>query len=297
MIEKKRQSGLGRGLSALLDEVSSSTADRGTTAAQTRLPLAQIVANPQQPRRQFDAAAMDELVASVRERGLLQPILVRPLAGGRYEVVAGERRWRAAQAAQLHEVPVVVRDLDDSAAFEIALIENIQRVDLNAIEEAEGFARLMRDFGHTQEALAKLVGKARSHVANLLRLLDLPEAVRAMVIERKLTMGHARALVSAPDPVGLANRIIAEGLSVRAAEALASASQPAAGAARAPRTKTRDAEMDANVTALENQLADAIGVPVSIVMSTVDSGSVTLRFASLDQLDLISARAAGEALI
>ncbi|TFU00337.1 ParB/RepB/Spo0J family partition protein [Polymorphobacter arshaanensis] len=297
MIEKKRQSGLGRGLSALLDEVSSSTADRGTTAAPTRLPLAQIVANPQQPRRQFDAAAMDELVASVRERGLLQPILVRPLPGGRYEVVAGERRWRAAQAAQLHEVPVVVRELDDSAAFEIALIENIQRVDLNAIEEAEGFARLMRDFGHTQEALAKLVGKARSHVANLLRLLDLPEAVRAMVIERKLTMGHARALVSAPDPVGLANRIIAEGLSVRATEALASASQPAAGTARAPRTKSRDAEMDANVIALENQLADAIGVPVSITMSTVDSGSVTLRFASLDQLDLISARVAGEALI
>lgn len=295
MTEKKRQSGLGRGLSALLDEVGSSTADRGTSAAPTRLPLAQITANPQQPRRQFDAAAMDELVGSIRERGLLQPILVRPLPGGRYEVVAGERRWRAAQAAQLHEVPVVVRDLDDSAAFEIALIENIQRVDLNAIEEAEGFARLMRDFGHTQEALGKLVGKARSHVANLLRLLDLPEAVRAMVIERKLAMGHARALVSAPDPVALANRVVAEGLSVRATEALASISQ--AGAAPVPRRKARDPETDANILALESQLADAIGVPVSISMSSVDSGSVTLRFASLDQLDLISARVAGGSFI
>ena len=296
MIEKKRQSGLGRGLSALLDEVSSSTADRGTSSAPTRLPLAQIVANPQQPRRQFDAAAMDELVASVRERGLLQPILVRPLPGGRYEVVAGERRWRAAQAAQLHEVPVVVRELDDSAAFEIALIENIQRVDLNAIEEAEGFARLMRDFGHTQEVLAKLVGKARSHVANLLRLLDLPEVVRAMVIERKLTMGHARALLSVPDPVTLAHRIIAEGLSVRATEALASASHTTR-VARASRPKLRNAEIDANVLALESQLSDAIGVPVSISMSTFDSGAVTLRFASLDQLDLISARVAGESMI
>ncbi len=296
MTEKKRQSGLGRGLSALLDEVGSAPADRGTAAAPTRLPLAQIVANPAQPRRQFDSAAMDELIASVRERGLLQPILVRPLPGGRYEVVAGERRWRAAQAAQLHEVPVVVRELEDSAAFEIALIENIQRVDLNAIEEAEGFARLMRDFGHTQEALAKLVGKARSHVANLLRLLDLPEAVRALVIERKLTMGHARALVSAPDPVALANRVVAEGLSVRATEALAS-TRTAATPARPPRNRAHDAERDANVAALEAQLSDAIGVPVSINMANFDSGAVTLRFASLDQLDLISARIAGEAVL
>jgi len=295
--DKKRQSGLGRGLSALLDEVSGSkVSDRSETSAPTRLPLAQVFANAQQPRRQFDGAAMDELVASIRDRGLLQPILVRPLASGRYEVVAGERRWRAAQVAQLHEIPVIVRELDDSAAFEIALIENIQRVDLNAIEEAEGFARLMRDFGHTQEALAKLVGKARSHVANLLRLLDLPEVVRAMVIERKLTMGHARALVSAADPIGLANRIVSEGLSVRATEALANPRQPSA-APTVTRAKQRDPEMDANVAALENQLAEAIGVPVNITMATVDSGAVTLRFASLDQLDLISARVAGDAHI
>ena len=297
MTEKKRQSGLGRGLSALLDEVGSAPADRGTAAAPTRLPLAQIVANPAQPRRQFDSAAMDELIASVRERGLLQPILVRPLPGGRYEVVAGERRWRAAQAAQLHEVPVVVRELEDSAAFEIALIENIQRVDLNAIEEAEGFARLMRDFGHTQEALSKLVGKARSPVANLLRLLDLPEAVRALVIERKLTMGHARALVSAPDPVALAQRVVAEGLSVRATEALASTRANVAAPARPPRNRVHDAERDANVAALEAQLSDAIGVPVTINMANFDSGAVTLRFASLDQLDLISARIAGETVL
>ena len=268
-----------------------------TQPSQPTSPIHKIVQG-KNPREYFDPAEMAELEEGIRAVGVLEPIVVRPVPGtDLYEIIAGERRWRAAQAAQLHEVPVVVRELEDSAAFEIALIENIQRVDLNAIEEAEGFARLMRDFGHTQEALAKLVGKARSHVANLLRLLDLPEAVRAMVIERKLTMGHARALVSAPDPIGLANRIIAEGLSVRATEALASASQPAAGTARAPRAKVRDPEMDANVIALENQLADAIGVPVSINMSSVDSGSVTLRFASLDQLDLISARVAGEALI
>lgn len=296
MIEKKRISGLGRGLSALLDEVAeSSPIDRGTASQPVRLPLAQIVANARQPRRQFDQGAMDELIESIRLRGVLQPILVRPIAGNRYEVVAGERRWRAAQAAQLHEMPVVVRELDDAAAFEVALIENIQRVDLNAIEEAEGFARLMRDFGHTQEALAKLVGKARSHVANLLRLLDLPEAVRAMVVERKLSMGHARALVSASDPTTLAKRVIDEGLSVRATEALASMKGKAAGAVS--RARPRDAEIDANVAALESQLAEVVGLPVSIHVVSLDAGSVTVRYASLDQLDFIASRLAGETLI
>jgi ParB family chromosome partitioning protein len=257
-----------------------------------RLQLAQIIANPNQPRRKFDAVAMEELIASVRERGILQPILVRPIAGGHYEVVAGERRWRAAQAAQLHEIPVVVRELDDSTAFEIALIENVQRVDLNAIEEAEGFARLMREFGHTQEALAKLVGKARSHVANLLRLLDLPEAVRAMVIERTLSMGHARALVTATDPLGLANRVVAEGLSVRATEALAASKGTLAGSRS--RARQADPEIDQNLAALSSQLGNAIGLPVLITMASPDSGSVLIRFSSLDQLDLIAIRVAGE---
>lgn len=293
MIEKKRISGLGRGLSALMEEIGeSNSASMGVTSMPVRLQLAQIIANPNQPRRKFDAVAMEELIASVRERGILQPILVRPIAGGHYEVVAGERRWRAAQAAQLHEIPVVVRELDDSTAFEIALIENVQRVDLNAIEEAESFARLMREFGHTQEALAKLVGKARSHVANLLRLLDLPEAVRAMVIERTLSMGHARALVTATDPLGLANRVVAEGLSVRATEALAASKSTLAGTRS--RARQADPEIDQNLAALSSQLGNAIGLPVLITMASPDSGSVLIRFSSLDQLDLIAIRVAGE---
>ena len=192
MREAKR--GLGRGLSALMDEV-------GPAATRTVVPLAEIVANPRQPRRRFDAAAMDELIASVRERGVLQPILVRPVGtdDGRrkYEIVAGERRWRAAATAQLHDMPVVIRDLDDAAAFEIALVENIQRADLNPIEEAEGFRRLMDDHGHTQEGLAAIVGKSRSHVANLLRLLDLSPEVRDLVANGDLSLGHAKALMTA----------------------------------------------------------------------------------------------------
>jgi ParB family chromosome partitioning protein len=293
MAEKKRVSGLGRGLSALLEEVdASNAADRGTIASPTRLPVAQIFANPAQPRRAFDAAAMEELITSVRARGVLQPILVRPTGPGRYEVVAGERRWRAAQAAQLHDVPVVVRALNDADAFEIALIENIQRVDLNAIEEAQGFARLMRDFGHTQEALGKLVGKARSHVANLLRLLDLPDEVQQLVIDRTITMGHARALINAPDPLVLALKVLEDGLSVRQTEALASARTPAF--TPPTRRMARTTEPDPNLAALESQLSNAIGLPVSIAMETPDDGTVTLRFASLDQLDLIMARIAGE---
>jgi ParB family transcriptional regulator, chromosome partitioning protein len=293
MIEKKRVSGLGRGLSALMEEVTeSNAADRGTVHTPARLPVAQIFANAAQPRRQFDAAAMEELIESVRVHGVLQPILVRPTGPGRYELVAGERRWRAAQAAQLHDLPVVVRELDDSAAFEIALIENIQRVDLNAIEEAQGFTRLMRDFGHTQEALAKLVGKARSHVANLLRLLDLPPDVQQLVIDRSITMGHARALVSAADPTSLALRVVTEGLSVRQIEALASARAPVAGAPT--RRRPRDVVPDPNLASLEAQLSNAIGLPVTIVMESPDDGAVTVRFASLDQLDLIAARISGE---
>lgn len=288
MAEKKRISGLGRGLSALLEEAATPIDANAPGVA--RLSVAEILANPLQPRRQFVAEAMDELVASVRSHGVLQPILVRPLDSGRYEIVAGERRWRAAQAAGLHEIPAVIRRLDDRTAFQIALIENIQRSDLNAIEEGRGYKRLIDDFGHTQQALATIVGKSRSHVTNLLRLLDLPEAVQSMVEDGRLAMGHARALAAAKDPIALAKRAVAEGLSVRAVEELAagrSKPQPR----HALDHPTGAPANDANIDAIEIQLAESLGMPVALsVASGGASGNLTIRFASLDQLDWLCAK-------
>ncbi len=272
MPDRKRVAAMGRGLSALMDEVAPS-------AARTMLPLAEIVASAMQPRRRFDATAMDELTVSIRERGVLQPILVRPLGPRRYEIVAGERRWRAAAAAQLHEIPVVVRDLDDAAAFEIALVENIQRADLNPLEEAEGYRRLLTDYGHTQEALARIVGKARSHVANLLRLLDLPPEIREMVAAGDLSLGHAKALMPASDAIALAHRVKAEGLSVRQVEALSR---------KSPRAATRPAATpDADIAALEGRLGEALGMTVTLATATPPAGTLTIAFSTLDQLDLL----------
>jgi ParB family transcriptional regulator, chromosome partitioning protein len=284
MVDKKRVSGLGRGLSALLEEAAVPVDANAPGVA--RLAVADIRANPAQPRRHFNAEAMDELVTSVRAHGVLQPILVRGLADGRYEIVAGERRWRAAQVAGLHEIPAVVRALDDRTAFQIALIENIQRSDLNAIEEARGYRRLIEEFGHTQQALAGIVGKSRSHVANLLRLLDLPEAVHSMVEDGRLAMGHARALIGAANPLALAERAVKEGLSVRAVEELAAGrTKPKPRHALIGSAATTSTN-DANIDALEVQLAESLGMPVALsVASGGESGSLTVRFASLDQLD------------
>lgn len=291
MVDKRRVSGLGRGLSALLEEAATPVDANAPGVA--RLAIADVQANPLQPRRHFVAEAMEELVASVRAHGVLQPILVRRLEGGRFEIVAGERRWRAAQAAGLHELPAVVRSFDDRTAFQIGLIENIQRSDLNAIEEARGYRRLMMDFGHTQQALAGLVGKSRSHVTNLMRLLDLPEAVQAMVEDGRLAMGHARALAAATDPLALAQRTVAEGLSVRAVEELAagrSKPQPRHGLDR-PASPAGTAANDPNIEAIEVQLAESIGMPVALGVERGGSvGSLTIRFASLDQLDWLCAR-------
>lgn len=272
MPERKRP-GLGRGLSALMEEVTPA-------ATRTMLPLADIVANPKQPRRRFDAGAMDELTASIRERGVLQPILVRPLGERRYEIVAGERRWRAAAAAALHEMPVVIRDLDDAAAFEIALVENIQRADLNPIEEAEGFQRLMRDHGHTQEGLGKIVGKARSHVANLLRLLDLPVEVRDLVARGDLGVGHAKVLMTAADAVALAHKAASEGLSVRQVEALVRKGGHLRQARPSP-------GRDADLGALEARLGEALGMTVTLGVPSPPAGTLTVAFSTLDQLDLL----------
>jgi ParB family chromosome partitioning protein len=287
MIDKKRVSGLGRGLSALLEEAQAPPPADGPGVA--RLAIADIAANPAQPRRRFTPEAMDELIASVRAHGVLQPILVRPVSGGRYEIIAGERRWRAAQAAGLHEMPAVVRELDDRTAFEIALIENIQRSDLNAIEEARGYRRLIEDYQHTQQVLATIVGKSRSHITNLLRLLDLPDPIQTMVEDGALSMGHARALIGAANPEALARRIVAEGLSVRATEQLAANDRTKP--ARPRHALERPAAPDANADALELQLAESLGMPVALAVAAGgESGSLTIRFASLDQLDWLCAK-------
>lgn len=282
MVENKKKSGLGRGLSALLDDISSPPQANAPGVA--RLPVADISANPDQPRRRFDEQAMAELVASVRAHGILQPILVRPHAG-RHQIVAGERRWRAAQAVGLHEMPVVVRPLDDRQVSEIALIENVQRADLNAIEEARAYHRLIADHGHTQAVLADIVGKSRSHITNLLRLLDLPDTLQAMVETGTLSMGHARALVGAADADTLAQAVLREGLSVRALE-----QRMAKGRAK-PNPPARPPATDPNSEALEAQLGEALGMPVALqVAPGASSGSLTIRFADLDQLDVLCAR-------
>lgn len=282
MAETKKKSGLGRGLSALLDDIAAPPSVDSPNVV--RLAIADIAANPDQPRRHFDEQAMAELVASVRAHGILQPILVRPYRG-RHQIIAGERRWRAAQVAGLHEVPVVVRPLDDRQVSEIALIENIQRADLNAIEEARGYQRLIAEHGHTQMVLADIVGKSRSHIANLLRLLDLPAGVQALVETGALSMGHARALVGAADAQALAERVVRQGLSVRALEQQLAGGRTKAGVpAPVPAS-------DPNSEALESQLAEALGMPVALqVAPGASSGSLTIRFADLDQLDMLCAR-------
>lgn len=270
---------LGMGLSALLGEGAAPAA----TAAEglRTLPVEALEPGPFQPRGALDQAALAELAASVREHGVLQPILVRRKRGApqRYEIVGGERRWRAAQAAQLHEVPVVVRELDDRQAMAAGLVENLQRQDLNALEEAEGYRRLADEFGLTQDALGRSVGKSRSHVANTLRLLALPGPVRALLRDGALSAGHARALLTAPDPERLATQVVARGLNVRQTEALAAA-PPRPRASAAGSAAPRDPE----TAALERDLIARLGLKVSVDHAG-PGGSVTLRYRDLDQLD------------
>jgi ParB family chromosome partitioning protein len=285
MMDAKRKSSLGRGLSALLDDIAAPP--QASAHGVLHLQVADVVPNPGQPRRQFDESAMAELIASVKSHGVLQPILVRA-HDGRHQIIAGERRWRAAQAAGLHEIPVVVRVLDDKQVAEIALIENIQRADLNAIEEARGYQKLIADYGHTQAVLADIVGKSRSHVTNLLRLLDLPALVQALVESGALSMGHARTLVGAADAENLAERAVKLGLSVRALEALVAGSKARPSKPRAAAALPAN---DPNSDALEEQLAETLGMPVALhVAPGATSGSLTIRFADLDQLDMLCSR-------
>ncbi len=281
-----------RGISALMADLEAKPASGAGAprAGETAVGIDRISPNPGQPRRAFADSALDELAASVREKGIIQPLILRkdPSDPNRYEIVAGERRWRAAQRAQLHEVPAIVRDLDDAEVLEIAIVENIQRADLNAMEEAAGYRQLMDRFGHTQEALSRALGKSRSHVANLLRLLALPDAVQELVRKGELSAGHARALVTAADPEALARRIIDRGLSVRQAEALAQEGRDGDGSR--PRRRRR-AEKDADTRAAERDLAAALGMKVSIDhVADGEAGSVTVRYGSLDQFDELCRR-------
>ena len=291
----KKATGLGRGLSALIDEaVRPPKADGTPSATGVRaIEIGRIRPNPLQPRKNFDEAAIAELTASIVERGVLQPILVRAVDEG-FEIIAGERRWRAAQKAQLHQIPAIVRDFDESVTAEIALIENIQREDLNAIEEAEGYRQLISRYGHGQDAVAKLVGKSRSHVANLLRLLDLPDSVKEMLLRGDISMGHARAILTAPDPEQLAQEIAKNGLSVRQAEELAKRAKPGAMSdmARAV-ARAEQRPVDADLAALERQLGDLLGLKVKVAHGK-KGGTVALHYSTLDQLHLICQRLSGE---
>lgn len=305
---RKRPSGLGRGLNALFGDVAVEAPVLASPGAAKPAPasgeavqhvaVGSIRPLPGQPRRHFDETAIAELADSIAARGLLQPIIVRHAPEGEgYQLVAGERRWRAAQRAGLHQIPALVRDLDDAATYEIALVENIQRQDLNAIEEAGAYRRLIDDFGHSQEALAKLVGKSRSHVANLMRLLDLPAGVQDLVGDGSLAMGHARALIGAAGAEDIARKIVKDGLSVRAVEALVRAEK--GGGRKAPlEYKSIDGMggRDPDIVAVERHLSELLGIGVAIQYAGDGKGALTLKFASLDQLDMICQRLSGEAI-
>ena len=285
MNDRPKQRGLGRGLSALMSDVRPDRDEAGDARprrADARLPVEQIRPNPDQPRRSFDQAALDELANSIREKGVIQPIIVRrdPAAPDQFQIVAGERRWRAAQLAQLHEIPVLVRDYDDTEMLEIAIVENIQRADLNPIDEARGLRQLIERFGHSQEQLAGALGKSRSHIANQMRLLSLPEEVLQYLAEGRLTAGQARPLIGHPDAVALAARIVKQQLSAREAERLAR--KPG----QAERRPSQPAAKDADTRQIEGELGAALGMGVSIDQDpSAEGGRLTIRYRTLAQLD------------
>ena len=291
MADIKKNRGLGRGLSALMADVGQEPTAAPTTPARPDLyvPVEKVFPNPDQPRRSFTPDQLEDLAASIKAKGIIQPLIVRarPSGAGEYEIVAGERRWRAAQMAQLHEVPVLVREFTDTEVLEVAIIENIQRADLNPVEEAMGYRQLMDKFGHTQEKLAEELGKSRSYLANLMRLLQLPDDVQTMLVEGKLSAGHARALITSEDPSGLAKQVVAQGLSVRATEALAKRKTDTDKGERA-KPRAGASEKDADTKALEDDLSAAIGLPVQITHKAgSEAGQLSIRYASLDQLDEI----------
>ena len=297
MADDKVGDRLARGLSSLIGEMDkpvSSTSDNKKQQAKSvssdrMVSIETVHANPNNPRRVFAQEDLEDLSNSIKEHGIVQPILVRPSSDGNWEIVAGERRWRAAQRAGIHSVPIIVREVDNRQALEIAIIENVQRADLNPVEEAAGYQQLMDDYNYKQVDLGKVIGKSRSHVANTLRLLKLPEAVQKLVSSGALSSGHARALVPLDNPGALADRIVREGLSVRQTEELASkeagGSEHQAGLAPSPK-----AEKDADTRALEKRLSDVLGLKIQINHKPSGKGRMTIDYASLEQLDELEKR-------
>lgn len=303
---------LGKGLGALLGEArreepvfrlnprASQEGDEESASAAPRDGLANLAVgaiepHPDQPRRRFDSDSLDELAQSIAARGVIQPVIVRPLAGGRYQLVAGERRWRAAQKAQIHEIPAIIRELDERDVMALALIENIQREDLNPVEEARAYQRLSEQQGMTQAEIAKLVEKSRSHVANMQRLLQLPESVLDHVETGRLDMGHARALIGIEAAAELADRAVAEGLSVRDVEKLAR--QKKGGSSKRQARAASNSAEDADIAAVQNHLEEFLGMSVRISTDADPrSGAVTIRYRTLDQLDLVCQRLTGASI-
>lgn len=279
---------LGRGLAALIGEIDRPAAPDKPAASDGRLPIEFVRPNPRNPRRSFAQAELEELAQSIREHGIVQPVVVRPSGENRFEIIAGERRWRAAQLAGLVELPVIVRDVNDRTALELAIVENVQRADLNPVEEAQGYQQLIDEHEYTQADLGQVVGKSRSHVANTLRLLKLPESVRVLLAAGELSAGHARTLVLAEDPAALARRIIDGGLSVRQAEALAQEVQ------KKPAVRRLESnQKDSDTLALEKLLADATGLSVAIRHKDGGSGEIRVSYRSLEQLDEVCRRLRG----
>ena len=288
MAEKKgKNRGLGRGLSALMADVNEDQAKEQTgevRRADMTVPIEKIKPNPDQPRRDFTQTQLEELAASIKEKGVIQPLIVRELESGDFEIVAGERRWRASQMAKLHELPVIIRDYDDTEVLEIAIIENIQRADLNPVEEAAGYRALMDRFGHTQEKLSEALGKSRSHIANLMRLLQLPDDVQKMLKDGALSAGHARALITSEDPSALARKVVKGGLSVRQTEALAKSTAEAKD--KPAKSAPTKAQKDADTVALEGDLSANLGMKVQIDHKAGgESGKISISYTSLDDLD------------
>ncbi len=282
---------LGRGLAALIGDVGDEIAVVERSRGQRRVPVEFLRPNPRNPRKTFAEDELERLASSIRERGIIQPVVVRaiPTTPDAYEIVAGERRWRAAQLAGLHDIPVVVVEVDDRTSLEYAILENVQRADLNPIEEAAGYQRLLNDFRYTQEELSKVIGKSRSHLANIVRLLDLPDGVKRRVIAGELTAGHARALLSVKNPEAVAKRVVEDGLTVREVEEIAAADQGGPGEARSGRPRRAPAEKDPDTRAVERALEDVLGLVVSIEHKG-RGGELRIRYATLDQLDALCRR-------
>lgn len=298
--KKSQNKGLGRGLDALLGDARAATQSPASTGPKRELPIEYLQPNADQPRRIFDQDAINELSGSIKAKGLLQPILVRPLGDDKYEIVAGERRWRAAQKANLHNVPVIIRELTDEETAEIAIIENVQRVDLNPVEEAQAYQRLAETFGRTQDVIAKTVGKSRSHVANVMRLLNLSEKALDGLSTGKITAGHARALLGSSAPDMAYKFVVDRGLSVREtenyikeAEAQLRPPPTGAGGKKPTKAKTSSASKDADTRALERDLSSVLGLEVSVTHNKKGAGSISIDYLTLDQLDDLCRRLMG----